>query len=85
MIDNILLINVIGWAGSAAVIVAYVLVSLNRLRGDSAAYQALNLIGGAFLIVNTIYWGAYPSTVVNFVWVCIAIFAITRIARRKTI
>jgi hypothetical protein len=81
--DTNLLINFIGWAGSAAVIAAYVLVSLNRLKGDSAAYQVLNLVVGAFLVANTFYWGAYPSTFVNFVWVGIAIFAITRIARRK--
>jgi hypothetical protein len=80
--DNSLFINLIGWVGSAAVILAYILVSLNRLPGDSVAYQALNLIGGIFLMVNTIFWGAYPSTFVNFVWVCIALFAIARIARR---
>ena len=57
MIDRALLINLIGWAGSAAVIAAYILVSMNRLKGDSASYQVLNLVGGAFLIVNTIYWG----------------------------
>ena len=79
--DTNLLINLVGWTGSAAVILAYVLVSLNRLRGDSVAYQLLNLVGGLFLIVNTIFWGAYPSTFVNFVWVCIALFAIVRIAR----
>ena len=77
-----LLINLVGWTGSAAVILAYVLVSLNRLKGDSLAYQLLNLVGGTFLIVNTIFWGAYPSTFVNFVWVGIAIFAIMRVARR---
>jgi hypothetical protein len=80
--DTNLLINLIGWTGSAAVILAYVLVSLNRLRGDSVAYQLLNLVGGLFLIVNTIFWGAYPSTFVNFVWVCIAIFAIVRVVKK---
>jgi len=80
--DITLLINLVGWTGSAAVILAYILVSLNRLRGDSVTYQLLNLVGGCFLITNTIYWGAYPSTFVNFVWVCIALFAIARIARR---
>jgi hypothetical protein len=80
-VDPTLLINLIGWAGSAAVILAYVLVSLNRLRGDSVTYQLLNLVGGLFLIVNTIFWGAYRSTFVNLVWVCIALFALARVAR----
>lgn len=80
--DLIFLINLIGWTGSAAVIAGYILVSLNRLRGDSAAYQLLNLVGGIFLIVNTIYFGAYPSTFVNGVWVCIAIFALARAVKK---
>ena len=80
--DSTFIINLIGWTGSAAVIAAYILVSLNRLRGDSAAYQLLNLVGGIFLIVNTIYFGAYPSTFVNGVWVCIAIFALARAIKK---
>ena len=82
MIDIAFAINLIGWVGSAAVILAYILVSADRLKGDSVAYQMLNLLGGAFLIVNTIYWGAYPSTFVNFVWVGIAIFAIVHAIRK---
>jgi hypothetical protein len=78
MMDTTLIINIIGWLGSAAVIVAYVLVSTKRLQGDSVAYQLLNLIGGAFLVINTIFFGAYPSTFVNLVWIGIAIFAIVR-------
>lgn len=80
--DTTLIVNVIGWLGSAAVIVAYVMVSTNRLRGDSAAYQLLNLVGGVFLVINTIYWSAYPSTFVNLVWIGIALFAIAR-AKKK--
>jgi hypothetical protein len=71
-----------GAAETKIIAAAYLLVSMNRLKGDSVAYQVLNLVGGVFLIVNTIYWGAYPSTFVNGVWVCIAVFAIARIARK---
>jgi hypothetical protein len=76
--DTLFMINLIGWLGSAAVIIAYVLVSTNRLRGDAVIYQALNLIGGIFLAINTFYLGAYPSTIVNLMWIGIAVFALTR-------
>lgn len=76
--DVALIVNLIGWLGSAAVILAYVLVSMNRLRGDAMAYQLLNLAGGTCLVINTLYWGAYPSTFVNLVWIGIAIFALAR-------
>lgn len=76
--DTMFIVNIIGWVGSAAVILAYVLVSTNRLRGDAVAYQVLNLIGGIFLAINTFYLGAYPSTIVNLMWIGIAVFALTR-------
>ena len=80
--DVTLVISVIGWLGSAAVIAAYLLVSTNRLRGDAVAYQLLNLVGGIFLGINTLYLGAYPSTIVNLLWMGIAIFAIVRAVKK---
>jgi hypothetical protein len=42
----------------------------------------LNLFGSIFLMTNTIYFGAYPSTFVNLVWLFIAIFALLRATRK---
>ncbi len=80
--DLPVVVNVIGWAGSIAVILAYALVSTRRTPGDSFLYQSLNLVGAAFLVVNTIYYRAYPSTLVNLVWVGIAILALVRRTRK---
>jgi len=74
-------VDVIGWIGAAAVLLAYALVSNNKVGGDSRLYQLLNLAGGAFLLVNTVYFGAFPSAFVNVVWIGIAIFALVRIGR----
>jgi len=72
-------VEIFGWLGSAAVIAAYALVSTNRLQSTSITYQILNFAGSACLIANTAYYRAYPSTVVNCVWLVIALFALTRI------
>ena len=74
-----LLIDIMGWVGSLEVILAYGLNSYQRLKSDSVIFQLLNLTGGAFLIVNTLYYGAYPSTFINIVWVVIAIVALARV------
>jgi hypothetical protein len=74
----VLLIGVLGWIGSAAVVIAYALISTNRVQGSSVAYHSLNLGGSICLIVNTGYHGAYPSTFVNGVWTLIALFALVR-------
>jgi len=70
--------DIIGWVGAAAVLVAYFLVSTQRLAGNSVVYQTLNMIGGLCLILNTLYYGAYPSSGVNVVWVGIALYSLSR-------
>lgn len=74
--------DLLGWIGAALLLGAYALVSTKRLEGDSLVYQLLNLFGSAFLIVNSAYYGAYPSVGVNVVWIGIAIFAILRLRIR---
>ena len=70
------LINIIGWAGVALLVIAYWLVSTKRCQGNSILYQTLNIIGAFLLILNSFYFGAYPSVGVNIVWVGIALFTL---------
>ena len=67
-----MIIDIIGWIGSGMVIIAYALNMYKKLPADSLNYYLLNIIGSAFLIVNTIYHHAIPSAVVNIVWILIA-------------
>lgn len=78
-----LLIDVIGWIGSVEIILAYGLNSYQKIKSDSLVFQLLNLSGGAFLIANTIYYGAFPSAFINVVWVIIAVPAIFQIIKKK--
>jgi drug/metabolite transporter (DMT)-like permease len=73
-------IDIVGWIGSAAVVCAYALISLDKLNSRSRVYQVLNLVGSLGLVVNTAYYRAYPSTFVNIVWLVIAGLALVRIA-----
>ncbi|MCB0490720.1 MAG: hypothetical protein R2820_01120 [Cyclobacteriaceae bacterium] len=78
-----LLIDIIGWIGSVEVILAYGLNSYQKIKSDSLVFQILNVTGAAFLIINTVYYGAFPSAFINVVWVLIAIPAIFKILRKK--
>jgi len=71
-------IDLVGWVGVAALLLAYGLVSAKKIAGDSFQYQALNLLGGALLIVNSYFYGAFPSVAVNIAWIGIAIFTLAR-------
>ena len=80
---NNILVDIVGWLGVATLLIAYVLVSTKRMEGDSVMYQVLNLVGAALLIVNSFYYGAFPSVGVNVLWVGIAIY--TLVSRKKLV
>ncbi len=78
-------LDIVGWIGVAALLLAYALVSLRRLEGDSVPFQLLNLVGSALLMTNSFYYGAYPSVAINVAWVGIGVFALGRIAKRRRV
>ena len=81
-IDLTLLVEGIGWIGSALCLVAYLLTSVGRVSGESAAYHWMNLVGGATLAVNVIWHGAYPAALLEICWALIGLASLVRIARR---
>jgi len=81
-----LLIDVIGWIGALALVAAYAMVSTRRVDPGSWLYQGLNLTGAVGLMLNSVYYTAYPSTAVNVIWSVIAVAALWRLVseRRRT-
>ncbi|MGH9497833.1 MAG: CBU_0592 family membrane protein [Terriglobales bacterium] len=78
-----LLIDAIGWVGAGMLLFAYGCVSFRKLRADSLWYQSMNAIGSLFLVANTFYYRAFPSTFVNLVWITIAIVAAIRMKNQE--
>ena len=76
-----LLIDLAGWAGAAALLLAYGLVSTGRLTGRSTGFQLLNLAGAVGLLVNGVWHGAWPSAALNAVWLVIGVTALLRLRR----
>jgi hypothetical protein len=74
-------IEALGWAGAAALLLAYGLVAGGRLAGSSVRFHALNLFGGAALAVNSGVNGAWPSAALNVVWLGIGAWALLRTRR----
>jgi len=71
-------VDVIGWFGAALLLVAYVLVSVGRIDGRGAAFQYLNLAGGAGLATNSAVNHAFPSAVLNVIWMAIGAVVLVR-------
>jgi len=75
------IVEVIGWGGAVAVLLAYGLVSAERVSSRSWSYQLLNIGGAIGLVINSTWNGAIPSAVVNVIWIGIGVYALT--ARRQ--
>lgn len=77
------LIETVGWAGALIVLLAYALVSSERMSARSRNYQLLNVAGAVGLVINSGWNGAVPSAVVNLIWIGIGVHALaTRVAPR---
>ena len=79
-----LLVEIIGWVGSIEILLAYGLNSYQKIRSDSLTFSLLNLTGGLFLTVYSIYKEAFANTFVNLVWVIIAVIALGRFYHHRT-
>lgn len=81
--DLDLLVEIIGWIGSIEILLAYGLNSYQKIKSDSLAFSLLNLTGGLFLILYTVYKEAFANTFVNLVWALIAMISLGKLYRQK--
>jgi hypothetical protein len=78
-----LAVEIVGWAGAALILFAYLLLSAGRLTGQSLLYQGMNIVGAAGFVINGWWHGAIPSATLNILWLMIGLFASARIMRRR--
>ena len=76
-------IDIFGWTGVALYLIAYILVSIRKLEGDSLVYQVMNIVAGILLVSNSLYYHAMPSVGVNAAWIGIGVFALVRKKKAK--
>lgn len=72
------LVDVLGWSGAALVLSAFALLTARKLRIEQPAGAVMNLIGGALLMANTAYYKAWPSTMVNLIWLIIGAYGLAK-------
>jgi hypothetical protein len=73
-----ILIECLGWIASILIVGSYALNMTGKLEAKSKTYVIANLVGGLFFVVNTYYHQAYPSMLVNIIWVVIAIVMLSK-------
>lgn len=73
--------EVLGWAGAAALLLAYGLLSAGRLPANRT-YHLINIIGSAGLGANALVHHAFPGVLVNAVWLLIGLVSVIEASRR---
>lgn len=75
--------DLVGLAGTLAILGAYLLLQAGRLRGDGLPYQLLNLFGALGVLVSL--WGNFNLSVflLESAWVAISIYGIVRSFRTR--
>jgi len=72
-------IEIIGWYGIVAIILAYALVSFGVLVSNSAIYQLLNFTGAIGIIIVPLAKKAYQPATLNIIWAIVALVALATI------
>lgn len=80
--DRKLWAEVAGWYGTAAIVLAYVLVSFNILPAGGGAYQMLNLTGALGIVAIAAVRKIRQPLLLNLFWAAIALAALIKMLIR---
>lgn len=73
--------QILGWGGTFLVVLAYFLVSNNKIKATSKVYQFINLFGAIGVGFNVFYQHAWPSFALQIIWAIIAIYSLLKIKK----
>jgi len=74
--------DIIGWIGMILVLVAYTLLSTNKIK-NGKLYQILNLFAAVFMAIGLFPKDAWFSFALQIVWGGVAIMALIKILSKK--
>lgn len=76
-------VEVAGWVGASLILLAYLLLSMGKVTGQSPVYQWMNVVGAAGFTINGWWHGALPSAALNVIWMLIGGVALWRIMAKR--
>lgn len=74
--------NILGWIGMILVLLAYVLLSTNKIE-NGKLYQMLNLVAAIFMAIGLFPTKAWFSFTLQIIWALVAIIAIIKLIKKK--
>jgi hypothetical protein len=79
------LVDLIGNIGVVVLMIAYLMLQLNKLSSDGLTYSVLNAIGASLIIVSLLYNFNLSALLMEVFWVLISFVGIYRYFRLKAL
>jgi len=76
-------VDVAGWLAALLILGGYALLTAGKVNARSPLYQWMNVLGAVGFVINSGYFKAWPSAVLNVIWAGIGIVALVRIAASR--
>lgn len=73
--------DTIGWIGMILVLIAYILLSTNKIK-NGILYQTLNLLAGIFMAIGLYPKNAWFSFTLQIIWAIVALVSIVKLKRK---
>ena len=74
--------DIVGWIGMILVVVAYALLSANKIE-NGKLYQMINLVASILMAIGLFPTKAWFSFTLQIVWALIAIISMIKIIKKK--
>ncbi len=75
--------QILGWTATSLFLLAYFLVSYNKISANSRCYQWMNFAGAIFMGISVFHNRAWPAVALELAWGTIALGALLKIYRQK--
>ena len=77
-----MIFDIIGWIGMILVLIAYFLLSTNKIK-NGMLYQILNLLAGILMAIGLFPKNAWFSFTLQIIWAIIALVSIIKLKSNK--
>jgi len=77
-----MIFDVLGWIGMILVLLAYLLLSTNKIK-NGIAYQTINFFAAVFMAIGLFPTKAWFSITLQVIWALIAVVSFIKIKREK--
>ena len=79
--EVMIIFDILGWIGMIMVLVAYLLLSTNKIS-NGALYQSLNLVASVLMAIGLLPKDSWFSFALQVAWALISIVALIKIFRK---